>query len=135
VEFFVTPKQTWIIWDYMNQTRRIYTDGRGKPGEDLQWPRVMGYSVGRWEGQTLVTETFSMKEGIYDRTGAPHSDQLHITERISRTDANTITVEATLNDPVMFTGPWTVTRHFKKSPKKWESVPGYYCPYDAELPK
>lgn len=134
-EFFVTPKQTWIIFDYMNQTRRIYTDGRGKPGEDLQWPRVMGYSVGRWEGQTLIAETFSMKEGVYDRTGAPHSDQLHLTERISRTDANTITVESTIEDPVMFTGPWRVTRHFKKSSKEWESVPGYYCPYDGKSPQ
>ncbi len=134
-EFFVTPQQTWIVWDYMNQTRRIYTDGRGPPSEDQKWPRTMGYSTGHWEGQTLVADTIWTQEGIYDRTGAPHSDQLHIVERITRTDAETITVESTIEDPVMFTQPWKVTRHFKKSAKKWESVPGTYCAYKAELPK
>jgi hypothetical protein len=134
-EFFVTPKQTWIVWDYMNQTRRIYTDGRRTPSEDMKWPRTMGYSTGHWEGQTLVADTVWTKDGIYDRTGAPHSDQLHIVERITRTDADTITVEAAIEDPVMFTQPWKVTRHFKKSAKKWENVPGSYCAYQAEEPK
>jgi hypothetical protein len=115
----------------MNQTRRIYTDGREHPGPDLQWPRVMGHSVGKWEGQTLVIDTVWTKEGIYDRSGAPHSDQLHLLERITKTDPETLTVAMTVEDPVMFTRPWQVTRRFKKSPKKWQSVPGFYCEYDA----
>jgi hypothetical protein len=137
MEIHVTPKQTWMIWDHMNETRRIHTDGRPFPGEDLKWPRVMGVSRGKWEGQTLVVQTQWMKEGIFDRTGAPHSDQLRMTERITRTDASTLTVEMTIEDPVMFTQPWAVTRHFKKSPKKWENVRGSYCAYDpaAEPPK
>jgi hypothetical protein len=137
MEIHVTPKQTWMIWDHMNETRRIHTDGRPVPGEDMKWPRVMGISRGKWEGQTLVIETLWMKEGIFDRTGAPHSDQLSMTERITRTDASTLTVEMTLEDPVMFTKPWVVTRHYKKSPKKLENVPGTYCAYDpaAEPPK
>jgi hypothetical protein len=137
MEIHVTPKQTWMIWDHMNETRRIHTDGRPFPSEDLKWPRVMGVSRGKWEGQTLVVETQWMKEGIFDRTGAPHSDQLRMTERITRTDASTLTVEMTIEDPVMFTQPWVVTRHFKKSPKKWENVRGSYCAYDpaAEPPK
>jgi len=130
VEFHLTPKQTWIIWDHMNETRRIHTDGRAKPSDDMKWPRVMGISDGRWEGHTLVVQTQWMKEGIYDRSGAPHSDQLVVTERITRTDAATITVEMTLDDPVMFTKPWQVTRHLKKSPQKWENVPGSYCAFD-----
>jgi hypothetical protein len=130
VEFHLTPKQTWMIWDHMNETRRIHTDGRAAPSEDMKWPRVMGLSSGHWEGQTLIVETQWMKEGIFDRSGAPHSDQLRVTERIARTDASTITVEMTLDDPVMFTKPWQVTRHFKKSSKKWENVPGTYCAYD-----
>jgi hypothetical protein len=130
-EFHVTPKQTWIIFDYMNQTRRIRTDGRTHPGPDMEWPRVMGHSVGKWEGQTLVVDTVWTKEGVYDRSGAPHSDKLHIVERITKTDPETLTVEMTIEDPVMFTAPWQVTRRFKKSPKKWESVPGYYCEYEG----
>jgi hypothetical protein len=97
----------------------------------------MGLSSGRWEGQTLVVETIWMKEGAFDRTGAPHSDQLHMMERFTRTDANTITAQMTIEDPVMFTKPWNVTRHYKKSPKKWENVRGSYCAFDpaAEPPK
>jgi hypothetical protein len=134
-EFYVTPKQTWIIWDHMNETRRIHTDGRAKPSEDMKWPRVMGVSDGHWEGQTLVVQTQWMKEGIYDRSGAPHSDQLVVTERITRTDASTITVEMTLDDPVMFTKPWQVTRHFRKAAEKWENVRGTYCAPPVEQPK
>jgi len=137
VEFHVTPKQTWIIWDFMNQTRRIRTDGSGPPSEDMKWPRTMGISYGKWEGQTLVVETMWMKGGVFDRTGAPYSEELRITERITRTDPQTLTVEMTLEDPVMFTKPWNVTRHFKKSAKKGENVRGTYCDYDpaAEPPK
>jgi hypothetical protein len=134
VEFLVTPKQTWIVWDFLNETRRIHTDGRGHPGEDQKWPRTMGHSIGRWEGQTLVIDTVWMMAGIYDRSGAPHSDQIHLSERIARTDARTLTVEMTIEDPVMFTAPWHVTRHFRKSSKKWENVPGTYCVYEDRQP-
>jgi hypothetical protein len=134
LEFVVTPKETWIIWDFLNQTRRIYTDGRGHPGDDQRWPRTMGHSVGRWDGQTLVVDTVWPMAGIYDRSGAPYSDQLRVTERLSRTDARTITDEMTLEDPVMFTAPWKVTRHFKRSTKKWENVPGSYCNYTDPQP-
>ena len=134
VEFLVTPKETWMIWDFLNQTRRIYTDGRGHPSEDQRWPRTMGHSVGHWEGRTLIVDTVWMMEGIYDRSGAPHSDQLHLTERITRTDAKTLTADMTIEDPVMFTGPWQVTRRFKKSPQKWVSVPGTYCAYEDRQP-
>ena len=137
VEFHLTPKETWIIWDHMNQTRRIHTDGRGTPSDDLKWPRVMGLSNGHWEGQTLVVDTIWMKEGAFDRTGAPHSDQVSVKERFTRTDANTLTVEMTIEDPVMFTKPWNLTRHYKKSQTKSQNVSGSYCAFDpaAEPPK
>jgi hypothetical protein len=108
VEFHLTPKRTWIIWD------------------DEEWPRVMGHSVGHWEGQTLVVDTVWMKPGILDRTGAPYSDQLHLTERYTRTAADTITLEMTLEDPVMFTAPWKVARRYKRSTTP-QDVRGTYC--------
>jgi hypothetical protein len=126
VQFHVTPRSTWIIWDYMNQTRRIATDGSAHP-EDEEWPRVMGHSVGKWEGRTLVIDTVWMKAGILDRSGAPHSDQLRLIERITRTDADTLSVDMTLTDPVMFTAPWRVTRRFKRSLENFENVRGTYC--------
>jgi hypothetical protein len=125
VEFHLTPQRTWIIWDAMNQTRRIATDGSTHP-EDEEWPRVMGHSVGKWEGQTLVVDTVWMKPGIFDRSGAPYSDQLRVTERYTRTAADTITLEMTLEDPVMFTAPWKVTRRYKRSSTP-QDVRGTYC--------
>jgi hypothetical protein len=126
VEFHLTPRQTWIVWDAMNQTRRILTDGRPHPA-DQEWPRVMGDSIGHWEKGTLVIDTVWMNAGIYDRTGAPHSDQVHIVERVARTDADTMTVEMIIEDPVMFTKPWQVTRHYKRSQRKQENIVGTYC--------
>jgi hypothetical protein len=126
VEFHLTPARTWIIWGTMNQTRRIATDGTGHP-EDEEWPHVMGHSTGKWEGATLVVDTVWMKAGVFDRTGAPYSDELRLTERYTRTDADTITLQMTLEDPVMFTKPWQVTRRYKRSAQKFESVPGTYC--------
>ena len=133
VEFHLTPKRTWIIWDAMNQTRRIATDGSTHP-QDEEWPRVMGHSVGRWEGQTLVVDTVWMKPGIFDRTGAPYSDQLRLTERYTRTTADTITLEMTAEDPVMFTAPWKVTRRYKRSTAPQESVRGTYCDFGDMQP-
>jgi hypothetical protein len=126
VEFHLTPQRTWIIWDYMNQTRRIETDGRDHPAEE-EWPRVMGHSTGKWEGATLVVDTVWMKPGVLDRSGAPYSDQLHLTERYTRTTADTITVEMTLDDPVMFTSPWKLVRNYKRSLAPKENVRGTYC--------
>jgi hypothetical protein len=128
VEFHLTPKRSWIIWDYMNQTRRIDTDGRDHPVDDA-WPRVMGHSTGKWEGATLVVDTVWMKAGVLDRSGAPHSDELHLVERFARTNADTITVKMTLEDPVMFTGPWKLTRRYKRSLVREENVRGTYCEF------
>ena len=125
-EFTVTPELVWITWNRMNQTRRIYTDGRGHPTGDDSWPMVMGHSTGHWEGDTLVVETTHMKEGIFDRSEAFHSDQILLKERIRRINANTIEDRITLIDPVMFTRPWEVTRTFRKQGPK-EEVEGVYC--------
>jgi hypothetical protein len=124
-EFLVTPEQTTIIWDYMNEMRRIYTDGRPHPTAAAYPPTVMGHSIGHWEGDTLVVDTIHMMNGIYDRSGAPHSDQLHLTERIRRIPGNQIEFDITLEDPVMFTQPWKLKRYYRFS--GYRSMEGSYC--------
>ena len=124
-EFLVTPEQTTIIWDYMNEMRRIYTDGRPHPTAAAYPPTVMGHSIGHWEGDTLVVDTIHMMNGIYDRSGAPHSDQLHLTERIRRIPGNQIEFDITLEDPVMFTQPWKLKRFYRFS--GYRSMEGSYC--------
>jgi hypothetical protein len=118
MEFVATPEQTWITFEWGSQIRRIYTDGRGHPPEDELFPTWTGDSVGHWEGDTLVVDTVSMRDDTpYDRTGAPHSDQVHMVERIRLVDPNTLENQMTIEDPVAFTRPWTVVRRYRKAPK------------------
>jgi hypothetical protein len=124
-EFLVTPEQTTIIWDYMNEMRRVYTDGRPHPPATEYPPSIMGHSIGHWEGDTLVVDTRLIKAGIYDRSGAPHSDQVHLLERIRRLDAKSMEFDVTIDDPVMFTGPWKVRRVYFAWPNS--ALEGAYC--------
>jgi hypothetical protein len=137
IEIVQTPKITYMIWDYMNELRRIYTDGRSHPPPEEAWPRVMGHSVGRWEGDTLVVDTTLMHEGQFDRTGAPHSDQVHLMERMRLLDDGRLEVDMVIEDPVMFTRPWHVTRYFGRIDDQQLTIEGTYCenqrnPFDAE---
>jgi hypothetical protein len=126
-EFIVTPEQVIIIWDYMNEMMRIYTDGRPHPQPGTYEPSVMGHSIGHWEGQTLVVDTRNMRASAYDRSGAPHSDQVHVVTRISRKDANTMELAMTIDDPVMLDGEWKVTRTMRLT-----GAPGRPAPFDLE---
>ena len=130
-EFIVTPEQTTIIWDYMNEMVRVYTDGRPHPQAGSYAPAVMGHSIGHWEGQTLVVDTTNMRASAYDRSGAPHSEQVHVVTRITRKDANTMELAMTIDDPVMLTAPWKVTRTMRRmgsdSRVPSNDIEGSYC--------
>jgi len=76
-------------------------------------PTWFGDSVGHWDGDTLVVDTvnFNGKTRL-DTIGHPHSDALHVIERFTRTDANHMAYEVTIDDPKIFTKPWTNKRTF-----------------------
>jgi len=85
--------------------RIIYYDGRPHP-KDLE-PSYLGHSIGHWEGDTIVFDTIGFNERFWiDRQGTPHTDRLHLVERLTRTDFNTIKYEVTLEDPGAYTAPW-----------------------------
>jgi hypothetical protein len=91
--------------------RRIFMDGRTL--ESAPFPTWMGYSVGRWDGDTLVVDS----NGFNDRTwlnnlGLPHTEALRMTERFQRADFGHIRIEVTFADPVAYTGPLHFTRNF-----------------------
>lgn len=98
-------------------------DGSEHRKEIATW---FGDSVGRWEGDTLVIDTvnFNGKTRL-DTIGHPHSDQLHVVQRLSRPDRGHITYEITIDDPKTFTKPWTNTRTFTLRPD-WE-IMEYSC--------
>jgi hypothetical protein len=91
--------------------------GRDHP-KDLD-PTWFGDSVGKWDGDTLVIDTigFNGKTRL-DTIGHPHSDQMHIVQRLKMTDADHIAYEVTVDDPKMYTKPWKNVRTF------WRMKPG-----------
>jgi hypothetical protein len=123
MEFSIHPHITYVMFDYTDPVRRIYTDGRSWPASLA--PTWMGYSIGHWEGAsadgpytTLVIETRGFKgPRVIDGSGIPlHADnQTIIKERISldEKNADVLRDEITLLDHA-FTSPWTVTRRYKR---------------------
>ncbi len=88
-------------------------------------PAWMGWSIGRWEGETLVIDvTDQMEETWFDRAGNFHGDQLHVQERFTLQDVNTINYEVTITDPKVFTRPWKMSmllyRHLEKNAQLME---------------
>lgn len=101
------PEVTVILYETHMGYRQIFTDGRPLPGNDPQ-PWFYGYSVGRWEDDTLVVETVGFRdEGWLDINGSPLSDKARTIERFRRPTFGTIEVEQTVDDPVNYTRPFT----------------------------
>ncbi len=88
--------------------RQIFMDGRPHP-EDPS-PTWYGHSIGRWDGDTLVVDTVALNDKFWlDRPGTPHTEQLHLVERWTRTDFTTLRRVVTIDDPGAFTRPFDVT--------------------------
>lgn len=86
--------------------RAIYMDGTKPPANMV--PGSYGHATGRWEGDTLVIETVGLSESFWlDRQGTPHTDKLRMTEKLTRTDYNTMKYEVTIDDPATYTRAWT----------------------------
>ena len=115
-EFMVVPGRVVFLKEYQSQIIRVFTDGRPHPkGEDLD-PSYNGHSIGHWEGDTLVVDTVGMRgDTWFDRTGARHSDQVHMVQRMRKVSPDLIENQITIDDPVAFTKPWRVLRHYKRA--------------------
>ena len=119
-EFAVTPNATYIIAENGPNVLRIYTDGRKHPSADELWPTYNGASVGRWEGDTLVFTTISLKgskdeDVIVDRTGLVLSDASRATTRMRKIDDKTIEAQITIEDPKALKAPWMVTKRYVRA--------------------
>lgn len=99
------------------EPRFIYTDGRSFPADDEMWPKFWGWSIGKWEGDTLSIETRGVKPGLWlDPTPMKLSDRAVVYERVRRVDAATMEDRVRIVDPVAFTRPWEFVRHYEKIP-------------------
>ena len=108
-------RATTILFESQGRYRQIFTDGRSLP-KDPQ-PTWLGYSVGKWEGDTFVVDTIGFNDRSWlDARGHPHTDALHVTERFRRTDFGHIELRATIDDAKAYSRPWTVTIPFELMP-------------------
>ena len=94
-----------MIYTFSNAARTIHLDKVAGPPDDT-W---MGHSVGRWEGDTLVVDVTHFNDKTwFDRAGNFHSDALHVVERFTPISPDALRYEATIEDPNVFTRPWTI---------------------------
>jgi hypothetical protein len=106
--------------------RIIYNDGRSLKPDDKDFPTFYGRSLAQWENETLVVDTKNFNEKFwFTNGGLPHSGELHLVERISRPNFDTLRYEVTVDDPGAYTKPWSSSWTLQ-----WvagEELPPYYC--------
>lgn len=114
------PDVVYILSELNRTVRRIQTGGEQfdlKVVMEGYPPSWHGYSVGRYDGDTLVVETVMINEDLWlDSLGTPHSDALRLTERFRRPNRNTLEIEFRFDDPKSFTMPWGGTKQFQLQP-------------------
>jgi hypothetical protein len=109
------PKMLLIEYEANNGLRHIYLDGRKLPPQGAPQPFWYGYSVGHWEGDTLVVETNNLRgaedgpsDGWLDVNGSPYSEEAKFTEKFRRPSFDHLQIDITVDDPKSYTKPWTV---------------------------
>ena len=120
-----TPKQILIIYESNYGLRTIYMDGRALPPQGEPQPFWQGYSIGRWDGDTLVVESNNFRGvdpsnfhgvepnsfhgvGWLDHRGSPYTEAMKVTERFRRVNYGQLDIEFTVDDPKAYTKPFTV---------------------------
>jgi len=115
VEFIQSPKQLTIISEAFSEVRRVYLDRRQAPIDDVA-PGYYGRSVGRWDGDALLIDTIGIKPPVAGYRGMPHSEKMHITERLKLVAPDILHDQITIEDPVVLEKPVTYTVGYKRSP-------------------
>jgi hypothetical protein len=123
LQILESPQQVTVLFGFFGTFRIIHLNRKHAPDPD---PGYFGDSVGHWEGDTFVVDTI----GLLDKTtlfGAPHSEDMHLVERIRRTGADTVEERITITDPKTYTRPWTWVINLKRVPgvrlKEYERRP------------
>jgi hypothetical protein len=105
VEIIQIPGRVIMLFEYDHYVRQIYTDGR--PHAQDPPPTWMGDAIGHWEGDTLVVDTVGFNDKTWlDPSGHPHSEDLHVVERIRRASHDSLSIDTTIDDPKAYSKPW-----------------------------
>jgi hypothetical protein len=114
MEIIQFPGRVIMFFEYGNYVRQIFTDGRKHQSLTPTW---MGDSIGKWEGDTLVVDASGFNDKTWiDSEGHPHSDALHVVERIRRVDHDHLVDVITVEDPKAYTNTVTTKRIFEFEP-------------------
>jgi hypothetical protein len=124
-QIFQSGKYVAIVYQYAHAYRTIYLDSANHPDGIDFW---MGDSRGHWEGQTLVVDVSDFNDQTWlDGAGNYHSDSLHVVERYTRTGPHTITYEANIEDPKVFTHVWKIRVPLELNTEKNARLMEYEC--------
>ena len=126
-EFIDTPGETWLTAQTLNDTRRIYTDGRGHIPQDEAFSLWDGDSIGFWDRDTLVVHTLYMRENELQRNQPSLSEEASVIERIRMTGPDTIEDEATIYDPLALREPWHTVIKYDRMTTAHNRMDMYSC--------
>ena len=125
------PDRVLILYEYVHVTRTIYMDGSPHPEGHIDF--WMGDSRGRWEGDTLVVDLIHFDDQTwFDRAGNFHSAALHVVERYTRSGPDHMTYDVTIEDPEVFTRPWTMSMPLYRRQEAGIQLLEYECYAYAE---
>jgi hypothetical protein len=114
-EIMQIPGRVIMFFEYDHNVRQIFVDGR--PHSPDLIPSWMGDSIGKWEGDTLVVDTVGFNDKTWlDGAGHPHSEALHLVERIQRAGHDAMNIDTTFDDPQAYTKPWVAHAIFELKP-------------------
>jgi hypothetical protein len=126
-----TPGIIAILYEGYNHYRQVFTDGRPLP--ETTQPSYMGYSIGKWEGDTLVVQTNGLNDkGWIDMDGHPQTESTRITERYRRLDFGHIELQLIVEDPAAYLKPWGNTVRLNYVPD--EELIEEICENEKDLP-
>jgi hypothetical protein len=110
-EIVQTPGRVLQMFEYRHDWREVWMDGRALPALEDTFPKWNGYSVGRWDGDTLVVESIGFDDRSWlDKLGYPHSEAMRLEERYRRVDADTLELTMTVVDPLVYSEPFRSDR-------------------------
>ena len=115
IEILQVPGRAIMFFEYNHYVRQIFTDGRDHMKDAP--PTWMGDSTGKWEGDTLVVDSTGFNDKTWlDVTGHPHSEALHIVERMHRPDHDSLLIDIAVDDPQAYTAPFKTQRKYILKP-------------------
>jgi hypothetical protein len=115
VEIMQAPGKVVMLYEYDHFVREIYTDGRQHPKDpNSTW---MGDSIGKWDGDTLIVDSVGFNDKTWlDNEGHPHTEDLHVVERVRRVSHDILTIDVQIADPKAYTKPWGGRMIFELKP-------------------